>query len=799
MDQSLYRAHRTADLIPVLAFSSDDQLFLMDDQTIGFGFVCSPLPGGDNSVADRVNVLLNNDWPKDTLLQFGLFASPDIQDDLQLMLGLRHRQTDPLLRTSIRKRTQFLDQGTIFPVESSTQTRVRNFLIYITCKIPIDQPVPNEREINRASTLRSSFAQALNTVGIQSVAMMDSDWLRLMSCLLNWGDQASWRNGLRIKPENDKPLKDQVCDFDHELKVGQSYLSLGNYQVRSMSFKRLPERIWFGQASSFAGDLMTGSRGLRGNFLLSLNLHFPAADSIKSRLETKRQWAVNQAYGPLLKFVPVLAAKKRGFDVLFEALQEGDRPVRCSMSLQLFSESEEAAISSVSGARTYFKELGFDLMEDRFFCLPLFLNALPFGADHKAINDLFRYKTMATRHVTPLLPIFADWKGTGTPVINFISRNGQLMNISLYDSGSNYNCCIAAQSGSGKSFLVNEIISSYLSEGGQCWVIDVGRSYEKLCEVYDGEFLQFGRDSGICLNPFEIVEDYDEEADVLVGLLAAMAAPTQTLTDFQMANLKRQTRELWEQKGHSMLVDDVAEALKAHSDQRVRDVGDQLYPFTTQGEYGRFFNGHNNIRFKNRFTVLELEELKGRKHLQQVVLLQLIYQIQQEMYLGERDRRKIVFIDEAWDLLTQGDVGKFIETGYRRFRKYGGSAVTVTQSVNDLYDSPTGKAIAENSANMYLLGQKAETINALKKEGRLPLGDGQYEFLKTVHTVTGVYSEIFFITEMGTGIGRLIVDPFHKLLYSSRAEDVNAIKHLTRQGLTVAEAINRLIEERSHA
>ncbi|ORP14430.1 hypothetical protein B7943_12470, partial [Vibrio cholerae] len=76
----------------------------------------------------------------------------------------------------------------------------------------------------------------------------------------------------------------------------------------------------------------------------------------------------------------------------------------------------------------------------------------------------------------------------------------------------------------------------------------------------------------------------------------------------------------------------------------------------------------------------ELEELKGRKHLQQVVLLQLIYQIQQEMYLGERDRRKIVFIDEAWDLLTQGDVGKFIETGYRRFRKYGGSAVTVTQS-----------------------------------------------------------------------------------------------------------------------
>ncbi|MBO0236781.1 DUF5934 domain-containing protein, partial [Vibrio parahaemolyticus] len=86
---------------------------------------------------------------------------------------------------------------------------------------------------------------------------------------------------------------------------------------------------------------------------------------------------VNQAYGPMLKFVPVLAAKKKGFDVLFEALQEGDRPIRANMTLTLFSPTEEATNSSVSNARTYFKELGFELMEDKYFCLPIFLNALP--------------------------------------------------------------------------------------------------------------------------------------------------------------------------------------------------------------------------------------------------------------------------------------------------------------------------------------------------------------------------------------------------------------------------------------
>ena len=55
------------------------------------------------------------------------------------------------------------------------------------------------------------------------------------------------------------------------------------------------------------------------------------------------------------------------------------------------------------------------------------------------------------------------------------------------------------------------------------------------------------RDSGICLNPFEIVEDYDEEADV--GWAIGRNGRTYAVINrFSDANLKRQTRELWEKK-----------------------------------------------------------------------------------------------------------------------------------------------------------------------------------------------------------------------------------------------------------
>lgn len=781
---------RLSQFFNVLAYHSDDKLFLLNDHHIGFGFVAEPLAGADQSIADRLTVLLNSDFPKDTLLQFCLIASPNIQAKLTIFRAIRQGQKDPLIRAAVFARSEFLKQGALSQLDAQTQLRVREFKLLITCKIPIEKAFPSERALQKASQLQQAMNQILKTIGFSHHELNASEYLSYLSDLINVDRPVEDK----VIPQNDKPLNEQILDYDTALTVDHDRLELGSKTLKTLSFKRFPNRIYFGHAAHYAGDKMTGSRGLFGRFYLTATLHFPDSESQIATLETKRQWAMNQAYGPMLKFVPLLGQKKQGFDVLFEAISNGDRPIKLMLNLVLISNSAAEAIGDVSNAKTYYKELGFELMEDKFFGLPIWLNSLPFVADKQAISDLFRYRTFASQHVSALLPIFSDWKGTGTPAFNLISRTGQLMNLSLYDSGSNFNCCIAAQSGSGKSFLVNEMIASYLALGGQCWVIDVGRSYEKLCEFFGGTFLQFGKSSQVGLNPFAIVQEYEEEADILVGLVSAMAAPTERLTDFQSAHLKREMHRLWLQKGKSMRVDDIADALKTHEDIRIRDVGEQLYPFTQQGEYGRFFMGTEHIQFDNRFTVLELEELKGRKNLQQVVLLQLIYQIQQEMYLGVRNRQKILFIDEAWDLLTNGDVGKFIETGYRRFRKYGGSAVTVTQSVNDLYNSPTGKAIAENSANMYLLGQKAETVNQLKKEGRLPLCDAGYELLKTVHTISGVYSEIFFLTERGSGIGRLMVDPFHKLLYSSKAEDVMAIKTLTDAGMSTENAILTLLK-----
>ena len=377
------------------------------------------------------------------------------------------------------------------------------------------------------------------------------------------------------------------------------------------------------------------------------------------------------------------------------------------------------------------------------------------------------------------------------------------MTVSLHDSQTNKNAVIAAESGSGKSFYTNELLTMYMSEGAKCWVIDIGRSYAKLCDSLNGEFISFEDSKNPCLNIFELVKDYHEENDILKSVVKLMIAPNSTLSDTQSSVLERVMDEEWAKYGNSLNVDLIEKALKLTgekmADQRILDMATQLYPFTTRGSFGRYFNGRNNIFFNKDFTVLELEELSGRPALRKVILANLIFQIQQAVFLSQdKSQKKICMIDEAWDLLKEGQSALFVEHAYRKFRKYNGSMIIATQSLNDLYSSnQTGKAIAENSAFFFLLHQKPETIEQVKQEKRLDMSDGGYSFLKSVHTVAGAFSEIFVKSGAGSGVGRLIVSDFQKLLYSTNPEDVQLINDYVRfKHLNYVDAINHVLIDR---
>ena len=798
---------RACQFCPVQAYDEQSKLFLCDDSTLGFAFECVPLAGGDQHTKERIEQLVAGDYPPGTIMQFFLYRSPDIEPQLNALARIRQDHMDGPLAGVVKQRIDFLRAHTKKNIHGRSFSggdydcgRIQESRLIVSIKIPFEGKEPKESDVVLTKTWETKTESALSSVGLWPYALSASRYIRLMQSIINWSPNATWRSmPVMGEWEEDKTISAQIFDPTTDLVIAdKSTLQLGEHCfVKVMSAKRIPDAFFFTEAMKYVGNTMGGNDKLTINYAVCCNVFFPVTQSEKSKLETKRTWTVNQAVGPMLKFVPVLADKKHSFDILSESFQKGAKPIRMTFSVLLFSDSRKAVERAAVSAQSYWDTMHFHLMEDYFITAPMFQNCLPLCAEKEAVFHLDRYKTMTTRELPVLLPVFGEWKGTGTFHVALISRNGQLMSLSLHDSDTNKNAVIAAESGSGKSFLLNEIIVSYLSEGAQVWVIDAGKSYKKLNEQLDGDFLQFDEASKICLNPFELIDDWKEDEDTISALIAAMASEKEKLSDFQMAGLKQILKRLWETKGQAMTVDDIAAECLGHTEQRMHDIGQQLFSFTSKGGYGQYFHGHNTMRFENPFTVLELDELQGRTHLRQVVLMQLIFQIQREMYLGERNRKKIMIIDEAWDLIKSGPVSVFIEHGFRKFRKYGGSAIIATQSLNDLYENPVGRAIAENANMMLLLGQEPETIASIRDSGRLVLSEAGFNLLSTVASVGGVYSEIFVKSgHTGVGVGRLIVSNFEKMLFSTAPEDVNAIENYTNRGLNVTDAINHVLRDR---
>ena len=234
---------------------------------------------------------------------------------------------------------------------------------------------------------------------------------------------------------------------------------------------------------------------------------------------------------------------------------------------------------------------------------------------------------------------------------------------------------------------------------------------------------------------------------------------------------------------------------RQEGDRRLRDLAAMLHPYTREGVYGKYFESGAPIDFGADFIVLELEELKAKKDLQTVVLLIVMYRITREMYFS-RDRKKIVIIDEAWDLLAGGATAEFIEAGYRRARKYKGAFMSATQGVDDYYRNPAAKAALDNSDWVFLLRQKPESIEMLDKLGQLTMDDAMKRLLQSLRTEHGAFSELFIHSPAGNGIGRLLVDPWSLLLFSSRPEDWSAIDAHRSRGLAVPEAIDAVLAAR---
>lgn len=603
-----------------------------------------------------------------------------------------------------------------------------------------------------------------------------------------------------------RPISDQVSEGnwleveDNGIRMGRSKESCF---FKSYSVTGYPESWHPLGMQDLIGSQTMASHQISNPFFLHYAVQIPDQAAEARRYAPKSQLIEKQGRIPFLRRqIPSLAEEYEECGRIRVLLTQGKRFVRTSFVVGVWS-SEKEVDSSDSAIRALFRSKGFRLTDNRWIDLPILLSSLPMGWGEYG-EDLQRLrlsKLTLSSEPANFLPIQGEWSGFPHPGMLLVGRRGQLLNWDPFSNSSgNYNVVVTGKSGSGKSVFLQDLLVNGYARGGSVFILEVGRSFDKLCSLLGGKHLTFDG-APICLNPWPLVpveEERGEEREAMLllieSIVATMCFTKRATTDQEDRRISNAIREVWSAKQQEARMTDLKGWFEAKG---FNDLAETISIYAKGGKYESYFENSNPVNLSHPFVVIELEELANKPDLRTVALQTCIVTIARNVFLGDRKKRTYICIDEAWDLLREQQMGSFIEKLARRLRKYNGSLIIGTQGADDFDANPGSRAALANSDWSCFLAQKPSAIERLAKGDLIPMNEGIKFALSSVQTVQGQYSEVLILdSKGGYSISRLELDAFSKLLYSSKAEDFSRIQALMKEGISTEEAIERVVEER---
>lgn len=349
--------------------------------------------------------------------------------------------------------------------------------------------------------------------------------------------------------------------------------------------------------------------------------------------------------------------------------------------------------------------------------------------------------------------------------------NGILYGINMHNSGlvifdrfslENSNSVVFAKSGAGKSFLVKLEALRNMMFGTEIFIIDPENEYQKMCDAVGGAYVRLSLSSSTRINPFDLPKVIDnEEADnalrsnliTLHGLLRLMMGGAQTqiqggsqfitpaLAPSEEADLDAAlintyakagiTNDPLTHSGQSPTINDLYDAL-LHMGGTGPQLAQRLRKYTS-GTFAGIFSQPSNINIDNPLVVFNVRDLEDE--LRPVAMYIVLNYIWNKTKTDQK--RRILIVDEAWQLMKYEDSANFLFSLAKRARKYNLGITTVSQDVEDFISSRMGRAIVANASMQFLLKQSPSAVDILsdifkltseekKRLSQFPVGQGLF-------------------------------------------------------------------------
>ena len=349
--------------------------------------------------------------------------------------------------------------------------------------------------------------------------------------------------------------------------------------------------------------------------------------------------------------------------------------------------------------------------------------------------------------------------------------NGILYGVNMHNSGlvifdrfslENSNSVVFATSGAGKSFSVKLEALRSMMFGTEIFIIDPENEYQRMCDAVGGAYVHLSLNSTTRINPFDLprVVDTEEANDALRsnlitlhGLLRLMmggaqaqmvgggAAMMPALTPAEEADLDAALIETYAkagitndpltQTGTPPVIGDLYDTL-LHMGGFGPQLAQRLRKYTT-GTFAGIFSQQSNVYIDNPMVVFNIRDLEDE--LRPVAMYIVLNYIWNKTKADQK--RRLLIVDEAWQLMKYEDSSNFLFSIAKRARKYNLGITTITQDVEDFMGSKMGRAIVSNASMQFLLKQSASAVDVLadtfkltseekKRLSQFPVGQGLF-------------------------------------------------------------------------
>lgn len=257
---------------------------------------------------------------------------------------------------------------------------------------------------------------------------------------------------------------------------------------------------------------------------------------------------------------------------------------------------------------------------------------------------------------------------------------------------------ITGSTGSGKSFLLNFLITHLQKYSPITFIFDLGGSYQHVTRIFDGAYLPVGIEKrSFSINPFSLppAKENLQFLFSFVKVLAALGGYEMTIWD---------DRDLYDQIESLYLVDEENRRLFTLSNILNRNLRERLSRWVEGGQYATLFdNVEDNLTFQ-RFQCFDFSAMDRYPEVLEPLLFYILHRANARIQDPALSTTfKVFVIDEAWRFLGNRTIRQYIIEALKTWRKHNAAMILATQSRADLDGSGIEASLIESCPTQLFL------------------------------------------------------------------------------------------------